>query len=91
MKVQFNSICNQTMAGFVQNTSHVSTYKKHRVQCMYANKDWNNLYEKQIGGLEVLASTGALDASMLVELPSGKNKSQPKSTATGEKKMQQVK
>lgn len=56
MKAQFNSICNQTMVGFVQDRGHQSTYQKHRIQCMYANKDWNNMYEKQVGGLQVLAS-----------------------------------
>jgi hypothetical protein len=30
-KAQFNSVCNQTMAGFVQNKKHKSTYKEHRV------------------------------------------------------------
>ena len=48
MKAQFNSICNQTMAGFVQNKTHNSTLQKHRIQCMYAHKDWDNLYDKQI-------------------------------------------
>lgn len=48
MKVQFNSVCNQTMAGFVQDRKHKSTFKEHRIQCMYAHKDWNNLYDKQI-------------------------------------------
>ena len=45
MKAQFNSVCNQTMAGFVQNKTHQSTYKNHRIQCMYATKDWGNMYE----------------------------------------------
>lgn len=87
MKAQFNSVCNQTMAGFVQNRSHVSTYQKHRIQCMYATKDWNNLYEKQVGGLEVLASTGALDASMLVALPNSQNTTHANSTANKAKEV----
>jgi len=60
MKAQFNSVCNQTMAGFVQNKTHQSTFKKHRIQCMYATKDWSSMYEQQVGGLSVPAALVAL-------------------------------
>ena len=53
MKAQFNSVCNQTMVGFVQNTTHQSTYKKHRIQCLYAHKDWDNIYEQEHSVVQV--------------------------------------
>jgi hypothetical protein len=74
MKAQFNSVCNQTMAGFVQNKSHASTYQKHRVQCMYATKDWNELYEKQVGGIEVQKSSTSVDSSILLSTSAQKAK-----------------
>ena len=39
-KAQFNSVCNQTMVGFVFNTSQPGTLQKHPVTCFYAHKDF---------------------------------------------------
>jgi len=66
MKSQFNSVCNQTMAGFVQNKSHSSTYQKHRIQCMYATKDWNNLYDAQTKGMELGKVSNGLESTLLL-------------------------
>ena len=39
-KAQFDSVCNQTMVGFVFNTSQPGTLQKHPVTCFYAHKDF---------------------------------------------------
>lgn len=39
-KGQFDSVCNQTMVGFVQNTSRPGTLQKHPVTCFYGHKDF---------------------------------------------------
>lgn len=47
-KVQFDSLCNQTMVGFVQNTTTFGTLENHPVTCFYGHKDYRQLYEDQV-------------------------------------------
>lgn len=56
-KYQFNSICNETMVGFVQNLNAQGSLTEHPVTCFFAEKDKSNLYENQVG-----PSSGALVA-----------------------------
>ena len=44
-KVQFDSVCNQTMVGFVQNTTRRGTLEQHPITCFYGHKDFRQLYE----------------------------------------------
>ena len=39
-KGQFDSICNQTMVGFVMNTNKPGTLQSHPVTCFYGHKDF---------------------------------------------------
>lgn len=56
-KYQFNSICNETMVGFVQNLNKSGSLTEHPVTCFFAEKDKTTLYENQVG-----PSSGALVA-----------------------------
>lgn len=47
-KGQFDSVCNKTMVGFVQNKSKPGTLQKHPVTCFYGHKDFGQLYEDQV-------------------------------------------
>jgi len=38
-KNNFNSICNTTMVGFVQDTSSKGSMKDHQITCFYAEVD----------------------------------------------------
>lgn len=47
-KYQFESHCDQTMIGFLHNTSEPSSFEQHPVTCFYGMKDQTKLYENQV-------------------------------------------
>lgn len=52
-KYQFDSICNETMIGFVHNLTDVGSMKEHKVTCFFAQKDKKNLYEDQVAPIKL--------------------------------------
>ena len=50
-KSQFDSVCDKTMVGFMQNKNHTGTMEEHPITCFYAEKDKTMLYEAQVAGL----------------------------------------
>ena len=44
-KRQFDSICDETMIGFVQDQGKVGSITNHEVICFFAEKDKKHLYE----------------------------------------------
>jgi hypothetical protein len=52
----FDSVCGQTMVGFVQQKSEESTMTEHQVQCFFAKQnkslDIENTFEEQSNGLK---------------------------------------
>jgi hypothetical protein len=50
-KAQFDSICDRTMVGFMQNRNHTGTMEEHPITCFYAEKDKSMLYEMQVAGV----------------------------------------
>jgi hypothetical protein len=45
-KAQFDSVCDRTMVGFVQNRNLTGTMEEHPVTCFFAEKDKTRLYEE---------------------------------------------
>ena len=47
-KYQFDSICDETMIGFVHKVDEITSMENHKVSCFYAAKDKKKLYEDQV-------------------------------------------
>ena len=47
-KYQFDSICDETMIGFVHKVDEITSMENHKVSCFYAAKDKKQLYEDQV-------------------------------------------
>lgn len=46
----YKSVCNQTMIGFIQDTSKPhGSLEEHPIQCFWAEKDKRQIYEDQVG------------------------------------------
>ena len=47
-KKNFDSICNETMVGFVMKKDEKNTMENHTITCFFAEKDKSQLYEEQV-------------------------------------------
>ena len=69
-KAQFDSICDRTMVGFLQNRNHTGTMEEHPVTCFYAEKDKSRLYESQVAGVNKTQSLNQQSAPGTLQLDS---------------------
>ena len=61
----FDSNCDETMVGFVSDTSVESSLESHKITCFYAEKDQKHLYEDQVAPVK-LTQQASSDAQMSI-------------------------
>lgn len=47
-KARFDSVCNSTMVGFVQDKSYAGSLAEHPITCFYASRDESSSYNSQL-------------------------------------------